>query len=99
MARNKDMARCELCGNDYDKSFEIRAGGRTHVFDSFECAIQVIAPECESSAAARLLDTGSRQAVAEFSAVLIALAKAAKRNCEIADSRRVLQTPKFQNLS
>ena len=47
MARNKDMARCELCGNDYDKSFEIRAGGRTHVFDSFECAIQVIAPECE----------------------------------------------------
>jgi hypothetical protein len=41
------MAKCELCGNDYDKTFEITAEGKTHVFDSFECAIQVIAPECD----------------------------------------------------
>lgn len=34
------MARCETCGNEYDKAFEITAGGETHVFDSFECAIQ-----------------------------------------------------------
>jgi 3-hydroxyisobutyrate dehydrogenase-like beta-hydroxyacid dehydrogenase len=40
------MARCETCGNEYDRAFEITAGGETHVFDSFECAIQAMAPEC-----------------------------------------------------
>jgi len=40
------MAQCEVCGNDYDKSFEIRASGQTHVFDSFECAIHQLAPKC-----------------------------------------------------
>jgi len=38
------MARCEVCGNDYDKSFTIRSNDKDHVFDSFECAIQAIAP-------------------------------------------------------
>jgi hypothetical protein len=41
------MATCETCGNDYDKAFEIVAAGEHHVFDSFECAIQAIAPVCE----------------------------------------------------
>lgn len=40
------MAQCEICGNEYDKSFEITLGGSTHVFDSFECAIQALAPRC-----------------------------------------------------
>jgi hypothetical protein len=40
------MARCEVCGNDYDKSFSIEANGTKHVFDSFECAIQALAPTC-----------------------------------------------------
>jgi hypothetical protein len=40
------MAQCEVCGNDYDKSFEIRKDGATHVFDSFECAIHALAPTC-----------------------------------------------------
>ncbi len=40
------MARCAQCGNDYDKSFEIRMAGETYIFDSFECAIQMLAPEC-----------------------------------------------------
>jgi hypothetical protein len=40
------MATCMTCGNDYDKSFEIRLKGTTYVFDSFECAIQRLAPEC-----------------------------------------------------
>ena len=38
--------RCEVCGNVYDKSFEIRMQGETHIFDSFECAIQRLAPIC-----------------------------------------------------
>jgi hypothetical protein len=33
------MAVCEVCGNDYDKAFEVAAAGFRHVFDSFECAI------------------------------------------------------------
>ena len=40
------MARCEVCGNEYDKAFEVRRSGETHVFDSFECAIHALAPEC-----------------------------------------------------
>ena len=40
------MAACEVCGNDYDKSMEIKEGGKTHVFDSFECAIHALAPKC-----------------------------------------------------
>ena len=41
------MARCETCGNEYDKSFEVVMAGRRHVFDSFECAIHKLAPTCE----------------------------------------------------
>jgi hypothetical protein len=38
--------RCEVCGNVYDKSFEIHRAGEVHVFDSFECAIHALAPTC-----------------------------------------------------
>ena len=31
------MARCETCGNDYDKAFQVSMNGSTHTFDSFEC--------------------------------------------------------------
>lgn len=41
------MERCETCGNDYDKSIHVTVEGRTHSFDSFECAIQALAPSCE----------------------------------------------------
>jgi hypothetical protein len=40
------MPRCEVCGNDYDKSFTVTQSGQSHVFDSFECAIHALAPEC-----------------------------------------------------
>ena len=40
------MAVCEVCGNDYDKAFELSRGGETHTFDSFECAIHALAPRC-----------------------------------------------------
>jgi hypothetical protein len=41
------MARCEVCGNDYDMAFEVHPQGAVHTFDSFECAIQRMAPVCE----------------------------------------------------
>ena len=40
------MARCEMCGNEYDRSFEVRMNGKAHTFDSFECAINMLAPSC-----------------------------------------------------
>ena len=40
------MAVCDNCGNDYDKSFQVTMGSQTYTFDSFECAIYRLAPEC-----------------------------------------------------
>jgi hypothetical protein len=41
------MGTCELCGNEYDKAFDVVVAGESHTFDSFECAIHVLAPTCE----------------------------------------------------
>jgi nitrite reductase/ring-hydroxylating ferredoxin subunit len=41
------MAQCEVCGNNYDKSFEVTLAGQSHIFDSFECAIHAVAPKCD----------------------------------------------------
>lgn len=42
------MGVCEVCGNRYDKTFEVRMAGdgMMHTFDSFECAIHALAPTC-----------------------------------------------------
>jgi hypothetical protein len=39
--------KCDNCGNDYDKAFQVTSAGRTYTFDSFECAIHRLAPTCE----------------------------------------------------
>jgi Rieske Fe-S protein len=41
------MATCDVCGNEYDKTFEVMRNGETRTFDSFECAIHSMAPTCE----------------------------------------------------
>jgi hypothetical protein len=40
------MAVCEICGNNYDKAFNVVLNGKSHTFDSFECAIHALAPTC-----------------------------------------------------
>lgn len=40
------MARCDVCGNDYDRTFTVQQGERSGTFDSFECAIHAMAPRC-----------------------------------------------------
>jgi hypothetical protein len=40
------MAKCDMCGNDYDKAFTVNQEGRDYTFDSFECAIHMLAPIC-----------------------------------------------------
>jgi hypothetical protein len=37
---------CEVCGNTYDKAFQVIVRDKPHLFDSFECAIQALAPRC-----------------------------------------------------
>jgi hypothetical protein len=41
------MKTCELCGNIYDKCFDVILDGDAHSFDCFECAIQALAPSCQ----------------------------------------------------
>ena len=41
------MAQCEMCGNEYHKAFHIVMDGKSHTFDSFECAIHALAPKCD----------------------------------------------------
>ena len=40
------MPKCETCGNDYDRAFEVIIEVKNHLFDSFECAIHALAPIC-----------------------------------------------------
>jgi hypothetical protein len=40
------MARCETCGNDYARPITITRDGFSHTYDSFECAVQALAPIC-----------------------------------------------------
>lgn len=40
------IAKCDRCGNDYDEAFQVNLRNETYTFDSFECAIQKLAPAC-----------------------------------------------------
>lgn len=51
------MPVCDTCGNSYDKTFDVAMAGRSYTFDSFECAITKLAPEC-SHCGVRILGHG-----------------------------------------
>ena len=55
------METCEVCGNSYDKTFQVTLGGVAHIFDSFECAIQALAPTC-AHCGCRVIGHGVEQA-------------------------------------
>ena len=40
------MGRCETCGNESGRTFDVILNGNTHTFDCFECAIMILAPVC-----------------------------------------------------
>lgn len=42
------MEKCDSCGNEYDKCFHVKHEGKSYTFDCFECAINSLAPTCES---------------------------------------------------
>src|SRR5699024_11485580 len=55
---------CDSCGNSYDKAFTVTRGAVSMVFDSFECAVQGIAPEC-AHCGCRILGHGVESARSE----------------------------------
>jgi hypothetical protein len=55
------MARCDVCGNDYDKSFTVTGPAGSGTFDSFECAIHALAPHC-AHCGCRIIGHGSENA-------------------------------------
>ena len=57
------MPTCDQCGNDYDKAFQVTKAGRTMTFDSFECAIQALAPTC-AHCGVRIVGHGVEEAAA-----------------------------------
>lgn len=42
------MSKCIVCHNEYDKTFDIIFNSQTYTFDSFECAIHKLAPQCSA---------------------------------------------------
>lgn len=42
------MEKCDVCGNEYDKTFKIKQGVKEYTFDTFECAANLIAPNCSN---------------------------------------------------
>lgn len=40
------MPRCETCGNDDEQAFTVQTREDNGRFDSFACAIRVLAPRC-----------------------------------------------------
>lgn len=59
------MAKCDMCGNDYDKAFTVTMNGKTSTFDSFECAIHMLAPKC-SHCGCRIVGHGMESAGSMF---------------------------------
>ncbi len=81
------MAPCELCGNDYDKSFEVKLAGKTYIFDSFECAIQVLAPTCKHCGC-RIIGHGAEAAGSFYCCVHCAEESGVRELRDRADSTR-----------
>jgi hypothetical protein len=40
------MNKCDVCGNTYDKCFQVMFNNEQYTFDSFECAVHRLAPHC-----------------------------------------------------
>jgi hypothetical protein len=41
------MGSCDVCGGQKGRMFTVTMGSQTGTFDSFECAIHLMAPGCE----------------------------------------------------
>src|SRR5207245_4086070 len=48
--RRISMAKCETCGNEYEKTFDVMLAGHKHTFEHFEGHVQPLGPTCERGA-------------------------------------------------
>ena len=46
LAGNHQDVTCEVCGSNGGLCFEVRLGGDSHVFDSFDCALIALSTVC-----------------------------------------------------
>jgi hypothetical protein len=53
------VAVCEVCGNEYDKPFQVWRNGPLMKFDRIECAIQVMRPACTADIMGRGIEVGA----------------------------------------
>jgi hypothetical protein len=65
------MGKCVVCGNDYDKSFQVIMDDSEYTFDSFECAEHDLAPVCENCGVKELVM--ELKQMEKYSAVLTVL--------------------------
>ncbi|WP_249133254.1 hypothetical protein [Bradyrhizobium sp. AUGA SZCCT0182] len=72
------MASCETCGNSYDKAFQVVMNGKSHTFDSFECAIFALAP---TSSVERASSVMASKRPAPSTAATIALKTTGSAGC------------------
>jgi hypothetical protein len=42
------VGQCEVCHNADDRTFEVVMNATRHTFDTFQCAIDALAPTCET---------------------------------------------------
>ncbi|TML10852.1 MAG: hypothetical protein E6G39_15455 [Actinobacteria bacterium] len=55
------MARCEVCHKvDDERAFEVVMNASRHTFDTFQCAIDALAPVCETCGS-RIVGHGVRE--------------------------------------
>jgi len=54
------MAKCVVCGNEYENAFQITMRDKTFTFDCFECAIHALAPTC-ANCGVRVIGHGVEQ--------------------------------------
>lgn len=40
------MAICDQCGNEYEPALQVTQGEKNYIFDSFQCAVEKMAPRC-----------------------------------------------------
>jgi hypothetical protein len=72
------MMRCDLCGNENDRVFEVRMARKTYIFDTFQCAIQFLAPTC-AHCACRVIGHGLRIGDAFYCGAHCAAANSAEK--------------------
>ena len=82
------MAQCEVCGNDYARSFSVTLAGESHTFDCFECAIHALAPEC-AHCGCKVIGHGVEQGTVVFCCAHCAREAGVTGLSDSVDARRV----------